>query len=351
MVGLADLVTDVETASKKRMEKMSDRTQTWLRALVEGLRGVQQQPQIKRTAIFAPILPIEQEQQSYYLEAMCEDYHEDIAGLVVYSSSSVLSIPASMKTLPRLGMCEPKKPHEILRDIALGVDCHTIPFVNALSDAGIALTFKFPAPTHDEIWSSQISHFTEHLSSISVPLGINLWDSTNATSLSPLKNQCACYTCTHHHRAYVNHLLSAKEMLAWVLLQVHNHHIIDLFFNEIRKSIADNSFEHERLRFMNVYDENFPQKTGEGPRVRGYQVRSKGGGEPKKNALAFRTLGAMKNERKQAQERQLRAKDGGLRMNEKAEKLAESMEDMVVGISAEDFEVKNLGEKTVEGSS
>ena len=133
-------------------------------------------------------------------------------------------------------------------------------------------------------------------------------------------------------------------MLAWVLLQVHNHHILDQFFTGIRESLQNNTFDRERTHFSDFYARDFPQKTGEGPRVRGYQVKSKGGGEPRKNVLAFRTLGAMKNERKQAMEREREGK-----VDDRAEKLREEREEgdgLDVGISAEDFEVKGLGEKS-----
>ena len=61
------------------------------------------------------------------------------------------------------------------------------------------------------------------------PLGLDLWSPTYATDLSPLREGCECYACGSHHRAYVRHLLDAKEMLGWVLLQIHNHHTLDVF--------------------------------------------------------------------------------------------------------------------------
>ena len=333
-ISLADVVVKEVKPSLKRMERMGDRTQSWLRVLAEGLRISRQQEDVKKTALFAPILPLEPDQQKYYLEALEEDYSEDVAGFMVCEATSILSIPESMKERPRLGQCEPKDPHDLLRDIALGVDLHTVPFVNALSNAGIALDFEFPAPdglTEPDSKSRDASRKSH-------PLGVDLWDTSHATDLSPLKAQCTCYTCTNHHRAYLHHLLSAKEMLAWVLLQVHNHHVLDQLFTGIRKSLQDNTFDRQRTHFSDFYEREFPRKTGEGPRIRGYQVKSKGGGEPRKNVLAFRTLGAMKNERKQAMER-----EGKVVVDDKAEKLKEETD---VGISAEDFEVKGMGEKS-----
>ena len=40
---------------------------------------------------------------------------------------------------------------------------------------------------------------------------------------------CSCLACTEHSRAYVHHLINAKELLAEILLFVHNlHHLLSL---------------------------------------------------------------------------------------------------------------------------
>lgn len=60
---------------------------------------------------------------------------------------------------------------------------------------------------------------------------------------------CLCFTCQHHSRAYINHLLNVHEMLAQVLLYLHNlHHYLE-FFRVIRKHIQTQTFDHYRLIF------------------------------------------------------------------------------------------------------
>jgi queuine tRNA-ribosyltransferase len=39
---------------------------------------------------------------------------------------------------------------------------------------------------------------------------------------APLDEECGCLTCTRHSRGYVRHLAKANEMLAWILLSIHN---------------------------------------------------------------------------------------------------------------------------------
>ena len=120
-----------------------------------------------------------------------------------------------------------------------------------------------------------------------------MWHTEHATSVSPLTPTCTCYACTKHHRAYIQHLLSAKEMLGWALIQFHNHSILDAFFAGIRTSIQNGTFDKDVADFSAFYEPQLPAKTGQGPRVRGYQYGSQENAKPnKKNPKAYRPLNA-----------------------------------------------------------
>jgi len=51
---------------------------------------------------------------------------------------------------------------------------------------------------------------------------LNLWDKRYAIDAKPLSTQCSCFACQNHVRAYVHHLLHTHEILARVLLYIHN---------------------------------------------------------------------------------------------------------------------------------
>ena len=51
---------------------------------------------------------------------------------------------------------------------------------------------------------------------------LNLHDSTLMNNLDPLQNDCRCFTCKRHTKAYLCHLLSVNEMNAFSLLLIHN---------------------------------------------------------------------------------------------------------------------------------
>jgi queuine tRNA-ribosyltransferase subunit QTRTD1 len=258
VVGLADIEPG-KVPGVKRREKMADRTHAYTRDATRQLYeedGCVDELDLK-TLYFAPILPLENTQQQLYLGQLADELREHISGLALYGSSSLAAVPEELGDLPRLSLGAQETPHDVLRDIGLGVDLMTIPFIGAASDGGIALDFVFP-PKKDESRSGRQNN--------PKPLGIDMWSPSHATDLSPLVQGCQCYTCTKHHRAYLRHLLSAKEMLAWTLLQIHNHHIIDGFFSGIRESITNGTFEEGVQAFEQVYESCLPQQTGHGPR-------------------------------------------------------------------------------------
>jgi queuine tRNA-ribosyltransferase len=119
-----------------------------------------------------------------------------------------------------------------------------------------------------------------------------MWSGDHAQSVTPLSIDCICYACTKHHRAFLQHLLSAKEMLGWVLIQLHNHAILTAFFAGIRASIQAGTFDTDVANFEAYYEPALPAKTGQGPRVRGYQFKSESHAKrEKKNPKAFKKYG------------------------------------------------------------
>ncbi|KAI4289490.1 MAG: hypothetical protein L6R35_001242 [Caloplaca aegaea] len=273
VLGLADY-EHMKRPGVKRLEKMGDRTLSWTQDMVAGLRGdADRSPD---TALFAPILPIEAGQQSYYLDLLKEDLAGQTSGLVLFDAASVDAVPADMCHMPRLSLTEIHGPLGVLHNIALGVDIIVPSFLGEATDAGLALTFVFP------IYGRPANGRRQQL-------GINMWSKGYDSDLSPIADGCKCYTCSNHHRAFVRHLLEAKEMLAWVLLQMHNLHAMDVFFDGIRGSISTGTFESDRQVFEESYEPELPASTGPGPRLRGYQVKS-GRAEPRRNPQAYRAL-------------------------------------------------------------
>lgn len=80
---------------------------------------------------------------------------------------------------------------------------------------------------------------------------LNLWDAVHTKDTRPLVSGCTCYGCSRHNRAYLHHLLECHEMLAEVLLNLHNFHHMTVFMRSARAAIVrgDGAFERFRKAF------------------------------------------------------------------------------------------------------
>ncbi len=62
---------------------------------------------------------------------------------------------------------------------------------------------------------------------------------------TPLDATCPCYTCQNFTRAYLCHLIHAKEMLAFTLISIHNITELVRFTQRIRAAIRADRFAEE----------------------------------------------------------------------------------------------------------
>ncbi|KAL8778056.1 MAG: hypothetical protein Q9203_005482 [Teloschistes exilis] len=162
VLGLADYEYS-KTPGVKRLEKMGDRTLEWTQAMLKGLD--ENTDRVPRVAFFAPVLPIEAGQQSFYLETLTSELADRIAGWTIYDSASVDAVPAKMQHLPRLALTNVRGPHDVLDQVSLGIDAFVLAFIGSATDRGLAFTFNFPPSESCEDGRR-------------LELGINLWTTT-----------------------------------------------------------------------------------------------------------------------------------------------------------------------------
>lgn len=70
----------------------------------------------------------------------------------------------------------------------------------------------------------------------------NVRSAIHKEDFTALDHNCDCYVCQNYTRAYIRHLFVAKEMLAAMLVSYHNEHFIIKLVDDIRASIASNTF-------------------------------------------------------------------------------------------------------------
>jgi queuine tRNA-ribosyltransferase len=74
------------------------------------------------------------------------------------------------------------------------------------------------------------------------------WNLKNARfreDFTPLDETCPCYACQTFSRAYISHLLRAREILAYTLLSIHNITELIRFTQLIREAIIAGEFTHK----------------------------------------------------------------------------------------------------------
>jgi queuine tRNA-ribosyltransferase len=72
---------------------------------------------------------------------------------------------------------------------------------------------------------------------------LNLVNSSFADDPLPIDETCTCYTCHNFTRAYLRHLIIAKEMLSATLLSIHNLHTLLELVRQIRQAIIEDRFD------------------------------------------------------------------------------------------------------------
>lgn len=66
----------------------------------------------------------------------------------------------------------------------------------------------------------------------------------------PLVEGCGCYCCKNHQRAYLHHLLVTNELLAGVLLMIHNTAHYHGFFGALREALATDKLDVLKKRVL-----------------------------------------------------------------------------------------------------
>lgn len=78
---------------------------------------------------------------------------------------------------------------------------------------------------------------------------MNLLNAKYELDSRPIDERCQCPACKHYSRAYIRHLLKAKEMLGLRLLVTHNLYFYNNMMEEIRTAIEENRYkEYKKAR-------------------------------------------------------------------------------------------------------
>jgi queuine tRNA-ribosyltransferase len=92
-----------------------------------------------------------------------------------------------------------------------------------------------------------------HGSALTFDGRVNIRNLEYARDERPLDEECTCYTCQHFSRAYIRHLMKAKEILGCTLLSIHNVHFLIQHVTSMRAAILEGHLADYTSTFLIRY--------------------------------------------------------------------------------------------------
>lgn len=83
---------------------------------------------------------------------------------------------------------------------------------------------------------------------------INIRNAKFEEDFSKIEDDCDCYTCKHHTKAYLRHLYKSNEISAFNLMSIHNIRFLIKMMEEIRESIKKDRFLEYKNEFISKYN-------------------------------------------------------------------------------------------------
>lgn len=99
------------------------------------------------------------------------------------------------------------------------------------------------------------TRLARHNSAMTMSGRLNMMNKQYAEDSLPIDETCSCYTCQTFSRAYLRHLIVAKELLAGTLLSIHNLHTLLQLARDLRQAIIEGrlqSFADEAMAKLNI---------------------------------------------------------------------------------------------------
>ncbi|MDY5576792.1 MAG: tRNA guanosine(34) transglycosylase Tgt [Lachnospiraceae bacterium] len=85
---------------------------------------------------------------------------------------------------------------------------------------------------------------------------LNLFNAKYELDDTPIEENCGCPACQRYSKAYIRHLLKAKEMLGMRLCVLHNLYFYNHMMEEIRDALDEGRFQEYKKQKLAGFEEN-----------------------------------------------------------------------------------------------
>ena len=83
---------------------------------------------------------------------------------------------------------------------------------------------------------------------------LNLKNSKYQNDKSPLDTKCDIRQLNRYSKSYLNHLIKSNEMMASMLISLHNIYFYQQFMREIRERVKNGTFQSFYKKYINLFD-------------------------------------------------------------------------------------------------
>ncbi|XP_066478428.1 queuine tRNA-ribosyltransferase accessory subunit 2 isoform X2 [Tiliqua scincoides] len=256
---LADGDTIAEEVSKKRAKKSVDRS---LSFLDECLQMQEKIPELQESMMIGVIEGGDVLEER--LRSAKETAKRPVAGFLLDGfQGDAMAKETKLELLSSVSAVLPEdkprlihgigRPDLVLECVERGVDVFESCFPYQVTERGCALSFSYnyhldpetavliengklaAEKKEDQKTKSETCEGAQDMSSFEICLK----DKRYQGDFGPLVNGCSCYCCQNHSRAYIHHLLMTNELLAGVLLMMHNFQHYFSFFCSVRDALKE----------------------------------------------------------------------------------------------------------------
>jgi queuine tRNA-ribosyltransferase len=98
------------------------------------------------------------------------------------------------------------------------------------------------------------TRLARHSAALTMKGKLNLVNAKYARDPSPIEIGCDCYSCRTFSRAYIRHLIMAKETLSGTLISIHNIHMLQTLMRQLQNAITNGKLEVFASNFLQQYE-------------------------------------------------------------------------------------------------